>query len=285
MRVYSPSQTDSFMENPAVRRLKYIEKWRPRLIKNPDLARILGSAVSAGLAEYNRARRDSLPLDPDAAGRVAAETARLDLKHLQSHGLTPTGRETETARLLPERAYKAVTRYIAQDPIPLDWKIVAVEPILKDHGWARPDLVLRSPLGLVPLDYKTKLTLDEKYKERTLNEYRYSWAMLHYAWACEEVFKEPVASYYISLITVEPRFKVLLDPTIIDPEIMELWKTSARSVWAVMAMVDRGELKPWHTFKFFDRFGKNEYADSLLLHKWHDHLMERDYIKLPAKER
>lgn len=294
MRVYSPSQTATFMENPVNRRLQYIEKWRPRQIGKKELSAILGGAVGAGLAEYNRTRRDN-PGRLDARelfAEVASKYAKAELARYQAQGFTFYERELPTVGRLPERAAKGVLKYIAQDPVPPSWEILSVEETRKAHGWARTDLTTRSPQGLTVIDYKTKLTLKEDYREKTLSEYRNAWAMLHYAWAESEVHGEHVPVYYIALIILEPQFTILFDPTFIAPEVMQMWRISARRVWAVMEACDTGSSEPiarvieetggleWHTFKFVNQFGADPYASAILVHKLDERLMERDYVRI-----
>ena len=145
---------------------------------------------------------------------------------------------------------------------------------------------------LAVLDAKVKLRLEKKDFARELDKFAYSWQFMHYTWAAEKHYEEPVKDYFVMMVVLEPGFHILLEPYTVDPELLLLWEQSAEVCWAVMAAME-GErqhllellsrekpLYPYHGFDWFTRWGRRPYTDAFLRHRLHDHLMKEEYINI-----
>jgi hypothetical protein len=96
------------------------------------------------------------------------------------------------------------------------------------------------------------------------------------------------------LVRARP-FRVWTEFFPVDPELLAIWLTSAKSVWAVMAAVDgypedlrdliveydqKGQgIPPWLTFKWYGRYGRDPMAGAVIDHKLDEGLMTQSYIK------
>ena len=267
-----------------------------------DLAMILGTAFAAGVAAHNLTK-------PDAA-YVARMTAVHALQDLEEQGRRVESWDCSQRDAIPERAAKAVEKYIAHNPIPAEWRILQVETLLPS-GVARPDLVVDDGRGPTPLDYKFKLSLKREYEEREVSRWRMSWQMLHYCWeiqgqASRDAEKRPGAvstevtdgtrmqdrdktllsrsltpdyHYYICLVVAEP-FRVQLYPFEVYPQTMDWWEQSARRYWQRMAQCEGDdEMASRHA----DEYGECEYAGACFGHHLDRERMMADYIQLPRR--
>jgi hypothetical protein len=278
------------MENPFYRELCYREGWHPITMGYPDRALVAGAGFNEGVLSYYR---DKLGSNIEAASNFGGEADRYikdRLAHIEKQGFQ-WKEEADTGDLI-KTVSVAVARYIAADPLPRSW-LVAVEPTLTEYGRAKPDLVLRSP-HLTPLDIKFKLTLDEDRLAQTIAEYAYGWQFMHYVWATEGHFQEPVRNSGLILVRARP-FRVWTEFFPVDPELLAIWKASATTVWAIMAATDgyyddlkalaaeyeaKGQgIPPWLTFKWYGRYGRDAMAGAVLDHKLDEGLMTQSYIK------
>ena len=277
MRVYSPSQTTTWMQCPLKRALAYKEGWRPRVLGNREAAALLGLAVGAGVAGvykgYYRA----------AAVAEANCVAGMGLEDYEKKGCRWADHAEGTAAAVPLRASKAVGKFIDAHPVPENWSVVAVEQSLPDHGHCRPDLIVRAPTALAVIDWKTKLSLKADYRTRELERHRQSWQMFHYTWAVGERYQETVSRYYIGLIVCEP-FSVELIPYDVAPEHATMWLQSARRIWAQMYMEDMDIAKPWQAAQHADQYGNCEFYQCCFEAPWSSQgpdetVMAADYVR------
>jgi len=268
------------------REIAYREGWHPITMGYPDRALVAGGGFNEGVLTYYE---EQLKTDRPVAGcgDVAASYIKDRLAHIEKQGFQ--WKEDADTGDLGKTVSVAVARYIDADPLPRQW-LVAVEPTYTEHGNARPDLVLRSP-HLTPTDIKFKLTLDEDRLAQTIAEYAYSWQFMHYVWATEQHYGEPVRNSGLILVRARP-FKIWTEFFPVDPELLAIWLASAKSVWAVMGAMD-GDfvllrelmedfpqgIPPWLTFKWYGRYGRDAMAGAVLDHKLDEGLMTQSYIK------
>jgi len=275
------------------REICYREGWHPITMGYPDRALVAGGGFNEGVLTYYRHQMDDLgslvPIKERACWE-AEQYIQDRLAHIEKQGFQ--WKEDVDPGDLVKTVSVAVGRYIDADPLPKSW-LVAVEPTYTEHGNAKPDLVLRSP-HLTPLDIKFKLTLDEDRLAQTIAEYAYSWQFMHYVWATEQHYGEPVRNSGLILVRARP-FRIWTEFFPVDPELLAIWLTSAKSVWAVMAAVDgyredllaliaeytaKGQgVPPWLTFKWYGRYGRDAMAGAVLDHKLDEGLMMQNYIQ------
>lgn len=254
------------------RQLRYRDRWVTKVAGKRDLAAVLGTAVAAGLAAHNLKK-------PDAA-YIARMEAVHALQDLDEQGRRVEAWDSSQRDAISERAGRIVEKYIAHDPIPSDWRILAVEETLPS-GVARPDLVIDDGRGPTPLDYKVKLSLKREYEEREISRWRMSWQLLHY---CRELKAD---HYYIALIVAEP-FRVQLYPFEVHPETMRWWLASGVRYWKRMADDDERQDAGLSSYtemasRHADEFGECEYAAACFQHRLDPARMTADYVQLPRR--
>jgi hypothetical protein len=248
------------------------DAWEGRVIAKPGLARILGSAVGAGIGRHYATRE---------GGPEAARNATLyALQGAKDRGLLIHPNYVVDAAGLGDVAAKGVEKYIANDPIPPSWIVEDIERDLGEaYGRARIDLGVILPSGeRMPLDIKTKRTLDARYRDRTLAEFRQSWQMMHYAWAYGAVTQQSIMQFGIILVVLEPRINITLDLTTIDQETLDTWLEGAKRVWAQIENEEEGE-RPWMAAEHWDRYGQCPMYEVCFDYRYNETLIEREYVR------
>lgn len=266
--VYSPSSTVTWLECPLKWHLSH--KWEQKVIGKPALSRIVGQALAQGIALYLTKTGDPLEVVPVVATQA--------LEGMLARGHRLDEREEPFARNLGQVCEKGMGKFIAANPLPPAWEIVEVETPLLEYGPCIPDLLVRINGGLCVLDWKVKRTLDTRYLQATLDDYRDSWQFSHYRWAVEEVKGEPVVQSITGLVILDP-FKVILDHSVPDPEIDQMWLTGAQRVWAQMELEESRQAHPWTAATHRTRYGRCDFWDACFTHRLHDELISMDYVR------
>ena len=264
--VHSPTSTERYLTCPLLWKLS--KEWAPRALDKAALSRIVGSGVGVGVAHYYQSNRAARHSAPDA-GRawVSAEMARL-----LGAGHTLSPEMGEDAQKLPEVVQKGIEKYIAQDPMPAEWIIQDIEGVLPSGS--RTDWVAVKPNGeKVVCDLKTKRTLDDRYIQSTLDEFRESWQQRHYLWEYSEDHQERVREYAIVLVRLSP-FKIIVDPVSVDDESLEFWYQGAKGVWGLM---DQEYL--WMAASHRTRYGRCPMWRACLEYRLDEGLMAQEYIR------
>lgn len=275
-KVYSPSSSANWTRCPIKNLLEH--QWEPKVIMRPALARMLGLAIGVGVSTHYTNRKYQQGIDPIQA---AVGSAKAQLQDAATRGLVIHPDFAGDGVGLPIRVEGGIKKYIEKDPIPASWEIVDIERDLgEEYGHARIDLGIRLPHGeLTVWDLKVKRTLEAKYHQRTLDEYRHSWQMKHYRWAYGEVMGERVMQAGIILVVLEPTFRVLLDQTTLDDEVVGTWLKRARRVWEDMEAEEKGERTPWEAADHWDRYGQCPWYRACMEHRLVPALMEMDYVR------
>jgi hypothetical protein len=110
------------------------------------------------------------------------------------------------------------------------------------YGRCRPDVVGRDldDGGLVIWDDKTKLRLDSRYEDETLNEYKHSNQLYEYAWEVSLYYGEPVTKVGINLIVLSPDPRVVPYPIRLTQEAIDFWVEGAELDFYDMSEVETG---------------------------------------------
>lgn len=298
MKVYSPSSTKTWTRCPMMRALNK-EGWVPRYMAKKDWSALIGKGFAAGVgiynnlrAEWERAGAQAPERDPIKRADLIAACSDAAVKIIEQEladtaaagiGMSSDDDEASRSRLEP-RIRKAVSSYIATDPIPDSWRIVDVEKDFgPEYGNARADLVVMDDLNaLAMLDYKSKLTLKAEYRAKTVQEYANSPQMFHYSWAGQSVYQKQVARYFIGLAVLEPRWAFDLLPFPVHPESVGVWLQSAQTIWRDMEDEEAGRRVPWLSSDHSDQFGQCPYYKACFNHHYDPALMVQDYVKLPV---
>ena len=287
-----------FIENPVGREL-YKAGWQSKYLNRGRLSAILGSGVHAAIAEYYRppgVTERGLEGDLEEIYNIAKNSVKTELDSLYRLGALVSTRDVDLASTLHLKARTVARMFIEQDIIAeYGFKVRNVELSMPDYGWCRLDMVVNPYPGnddiIAGLDWKVKLRLDPRYQEKDITQFAFSWQFMHYAWALGKTYKTRIKEFYVGWICLEPKFRVFMLEYFIDEEIMQLWEQSATTVWALMAAIDGdstdltallkagdGTLPLWHTFNWFTRWGREEFANAVLDHKLHEEGFKQDYI-------
>ena len=275
------------------------EGWQPKYLQKKDWSALLGQGFAAGVGIYNNLRQEYERAGAQAPERDATKRAELiqacgdaAVKIVQqktadmlTSGLNAGDDDQGYQDKLEQRIRKSVSSYIASDPIPDSWRIVDAEKDFGEaYGNARADLVCRDANGaLVIIDYKTKLTLAAQYRNKTIQEFANSHQMLHYSWAAEHTYGDSVATFYIGLAVLEPRYAFDLIPFPVAPESLQVWLASAQVVWGHMEREESGEVVPWMSANHSDNFGQCPYYKACFVHHYDPALMGADYVNVGAR--
>lgn len=287
-KVYSPSQTEVFSQCQIKRELR---KWTSKYAGKPQIARWMGSSVTAGLAHYNEGRKrqyvDWLLTDAQAeAQRVYDDEVE---RFLAAGGILDGAKGLHLSPLIA----RALSEYSKVDPIPLSWKIIGAEVPFPDHGNARPDVIIENDWGFAPVDYKFKETLyvrngetEDAARFRTLLEYKDSWQMLHYVWAIRQVYGK-CDRYYICLGELSPKPHFTLQAFEVSDETLAMWVQSAQQYWWTMEQIDTpGRFEhfvPAMAAVHRNQYGECEYRKACFEHRLDENLMSFDYIKIERR--
>jgi PD-(D/E)XK nuclease superfamily protein len=286
MKRYSPSRTEDWLKCPLYRHLK--KEWTPRRIGTREMAAMLGKGFHAAMSAYNSQRRTGRPIGqgPVSDGGasvpyvpIAIQSIRMELQQAKERGCWVDERDKVTEDALERRVTKAVERYIAEDPIPESWVVLDVERILPEWGDCIIDLAMDTPMGVVVIDYKTKLTWDAKYRDSDLTDYRDSEQRFHYSVAYADFIKRPVYAFYVCLVVLEPTFHVYLEPFLNEQESLDIWRQGRENAtWRVMEMEENGEIGVGRAAIHRTRFGYCDFYKACFEHKLDHQLMGRDYL-------
>lgn len=267
MSTFSPSATTTWKRCPVMWQLSQLGIVRRDLGKR-ELAAALGSAFAQAMYIYHRCRQ--VGAEPAGAPLDAAQGWLLAQKEAwQVEGRRLGERDTPQYESLERRLDVLVTYALSHDPLPPEWRVVAVEePLGLEYGNARPDLVCQKPDDtLVVIDYKSTLTLGTRADERTrklqmrLDDWRDSDQLFHYAWAVGARYETAVTHVGIVLAEVEPKPKSALHDFWVDPAQLEEWVARQRSAWVTMALHRREPGLMWRAATHADTFGRCEYYD------------------------
>jgi len=292
MKVYSPSQTSTWMRCPVLRALRH-EGWTSKYVGRPFWAATLGQGFAAGVGVYNNLRKDREALGQpapartlsgrvtlaNAAAAVAISVIDQRLNEAERLGVVIDAEGVDYVKTIHTRAAKAVTAYVVSDPLPDTWRIVAVEESLgPEAGNARPDAVVRDTMGLAILDYKSKLTLNAQYRQKTINEFANGHQFLHYGHFGALKYQEPIDRYYIGLAVFEPRWAFDLLPFPLNAETQKVWFQGASVAWAAMEKEDLGLQAPWMSDRHSDQYGQCPMYKACFVHHFDAALMKQDYL-------
>lgn len=303
VKVYSPSQTATWMRCPMLRALGKAG-WIPKVGAKRDIAATIGQAFAAGVGVYNNMRKDTQAFKrpmPERGGDervqwaaacvdVALQVAHRRLEEMERIGLqlSMTDADAHYLQQVDPRIRKSVSNYVLNDPLPDEWEIVSVEESLgEEAGNSRPDLIVRDGDGLAVVDYKTKVELKAQYYYKTVGQYANSHQMLHYGHFASRKFGEDFAKYYIGLAIFEPKWRFDLLPYPYNPETMATWAGTVTGAWAQMEKEDNGEAAPWMAATHEDNFGQCPYYKACFTHHYDPALMLQDYLlveRVPEEE-
>mgnify|MGYP001573654661 CR=1 FL=1 len=278
---FSPSSTESWLACP-VKHALHKAGWPSRRAGKRELAAILGTALAAGVGAWKASEAAGLPPDPDLCASIAEGTATTMLAALEQHGIEVGDYDAAQRERVVHRAGAGVRNIIAHDPLPPQWKILDVERIIPAWGNCRIDLALETPLGIVIVDWKTKLTSDPKWLPKDVERWRLSEQRHHYSCAYADFLGRPVYAFYIVLVVLEP-FRTHVLPFVNDPADLRRWERERARTWAAME-ADRDGAPPWPAAVHETVYGPCEYVSACFESQRDPALMDRAYVQVTRKE-
>ena len=139
---------------------------------------------------------------------------------------------------------KVVQTYIARDPMPKTWRVVAVEESIAEEGNLRPDMICVDESGVqVAVDFKTKVELAKvEWKAKWLEGFSNSWQQHHQAAAIG-------GGRYVVVAVVGKPFSATWEVYPFTQEQGELFCMTAQRMWGQLQraheVLAQGP-RPWH---------------------------------------
>lgn len=261
--VFSPSATEAWSRCPWKWWLER-EGWRDSRLEKKNVAALMGDAFTLALSHYNRVVRDrgweaarakeQHPHYIDAALALFDQSVQHALDNGQSFA------DEALLAEAPVVLRTTLPKFIADDPTPTTYEVVAIEEPRPEHGWSRCDVVYLRPDGTIEVvDYKLKKALDARYVAETLEEYQEGAQRWHYTWA-ENAAR---VSFYVA---VSAPFRVLHVPCDRDEARLAQWLESQRPKWTLMQRQLDGEMPLWEADQHKDKWGWCPFKEPCLVH-------------------
>jgi hypothetical protein len=264
---------------------KYVSKYAAK----PAVSRWMGTAMAAGLEEYNK-RRMTNTLLPGVLFNTSFPVWCDEIERFRRAGGVITD-ETFESRV-PPLMERALTHYANHDVVPQNWTIHSVEHVFEHGGHARADLIVIDEDGYAPLDYKMKESLYVKPGEtrdaaraRTLLEYDNDWQLKHYVWGVRRFIGQPCNHYYIVLGELSPKPTYTLQRFDVSERAMQQWIDAAHSWWGVMQdsesdIINLPRMSPVHD----NKYGKCEFYDACITYELDPTKFQHKYIQVERRK-
>lgn len=278
-KIFAPTRTEIWdfchLKSEIIR-----QGWVPAVWTKRDLARFVGGAFAEAVAAYNRHKLEGSAIDPARHQEIALTAFSTELEPFLKAGVTLDQQDIDETKALLARA---IEKFIPQDPLTKarGWDCKDIELELSNHGRARIDWGGVDPYGTwCQVDYKVKLSLEARWKDKEVERYRYSTQMMHYNWAYGEHLQHPIHRYYICLVVLAPRFYVELLSYEVDPELQQAWLASAQQKWADMEAQEHGARIPDMAAVHRGPYGDCEYLRACLEFRLDPTLIQTAYIQV-----
>lgn len=268
-KIFSPSAIKVYSECPVKYELKYVDRWLPRQADKPFWGTVAGDGFDIGSSIIIQG-------GTVADAQVAAHNLMLEKVEL----FHKAGGQFEAQDLVMIRSdvSVALTKFAAANPFERWKEILAQVRLPEQYGKPRLDIVGLDHNGVLSFaDIKFKRYLDTQWVQKTVEEYRYDWQFLHYAWAMEKHYGKPVNAY-LCLVRLKTAWQAQLFEFVYDPELIRMTGLSvARWSEEMQRSLERGPaLGTSHETKF----GPCPYKDACLKYKFDDTLMQEKYIQV-----
>ena len=196
--IYSPSATSLFKQCQMKWWLR-TQGWKlPSMLTRKDVTGAMGNAFHVAAKAYMLAEQ-SMRGNAEGYYIAMAKEYYFDWFAANQHlGLDDKAQaDNEDAMQIISAMVKAFYNQTFFDEV---YDIVEVENQLVDYGNCIPDLVLRDRHGLIDVDYKTRTYSSDFYKRREIDEFHQTRQMLHYTWAIQHKYQEPVERCMLVII-------------------------------------------------------------------------------------
>ena len=223
------------------------------MVEKRDIAASLGVAFGAGMEYYNKTLMTTgSPLTPtgvEQAVEVAKQALEVEWKRWLEVGLDCSAL-AETGDV-QEQLEHSLEFAIAKDPTPPDWKVVAVEEPMPEHGNARADVVYELPTGeRVVRDYKFALSVPARYIDDRMNDYAVHPQSYHYAWM------HGATMFIPTLVMASPRPAMRELAVQRSASDVVQWLVSQEAKWDAMERMELGVTPVWKSDIHKTQYGK-----------------------------
>lgn len=272
MKVYSPSQTKSFLTCPVMWQLNK-EGWVTRTYGKPSVYAVRGTAVAKGLDDFNK----GLSLQACLSSTQKAAEDEYDRMRLGEREWSDVRAPEPTLALIVEQARSLVQSYMAN--VPTGFEVVEAECKFPDHGYCRPDVVAFRNGALFPLDYKVKDVPNTPFiRHKIITDYEHDWSMLHYCWAIQKEFGQPCSEYVIAILWYGKSNSTELFTFNVRPQRLDAWEQSAFRVWEEMERIETGQAPAYETASHRTVFGACDFKRACLELDRDRGLMGQEYL-------
>lgn len=252
-RIYSPSQTVRYLECPMAWWLSRRQNIEPVQYAFMELAGCVGVAFSIFM-EY------LFETNVATAKQRAHQSLIERHNELMATKRTCADHAKAFESQLHTRLDRFVDAYLQLNPIPPAWKLFDAEKAFPRFGNCRVDTMARTQTGkLAIIDYKTRGRLNANQVESTRIEFSTSHQLLHYAWAAQQEYNEPVEYTAICLVALEPKAQAHFWTFPVNENLIATWSAGMKYVWADMEAVERGERTPAMSSTHSNKFGRCRY--------------------------
>lgn len=271
MKIYSPSQTTTWMDCPLKRQYDQLGYQR-RGYSLSDVKKEIGTVLHTALNVFC----------------TTGSATQADLALTTTLEATPIGPVFSWLDYeLPMR--KVLEKVVKEQPWQqYGWKTAGGALRLEKYGNCEFDHLLSSDAGTTFNDFKTSWEKDARYRPRWWQEQSHSWQFLHYVWAFEEHFKTTIDRFGVTLLICTPRPYVEFQEIRVHREKLEMFKKSAPYWWESMQEEEflylhdsnyRAPFKP----HCINQYGMCTYYDACHVYHGNYQLMEVGYEKEERK--
>ena len=286
MIVYSPSRTKSWDFCSIKSQFENVDGYMPRVAGRNTISMWAGRAFAAATALIHTEYPAEHGTPESAMAQLERQASALginefiaELKHYQAQGIEIHEGVLET---ISAELGRSIPKYIKEYPF-TGWTIQDIELELPQHGRARIDvggLDVHDILSVADIKYKR--SLDARYFNSTVDDYRTDWQFLHYPWAYGEHRGETCSRMYLCLVVAAP-FSIRLLPFEVHPETQKAWLESAKVKWGDITDEKEGRRPLTMATTHRDQYGPCVFRRACFDFHFDPILMERDYVRVTRR--
>lgn len=269
LKMFSPSSIKVYSECPIKYELKYMDRWLPKQADRPFWGTVAGDGFDTGSSILIRggtveeAQRAGIALMEEKLTLFSSAGGELDV---------------QDKKWVFDDVQVALMKFAKDNPF-AKWSDLQVQVRLGDqYGRPRLDVVgLDNNKQLSFADVKFKRYLATEYVGKTVEDFRYDWQFLHYAWAMGETHGKPVNAY-LCLVRLKTAWQSQLFEFVYDPNLLRMTGQSATR-WSeeMQRSVERGPaLGTSHDTKY----GPCPYKDACLKYQFDETAMKEKYVQV-----
>ena len=272
MKVYSPSQTTSWLECPLKRQYQQLG-YRKREVDKRIVSAAIGTVLHHAFDVFNT-----------TGSLTQAENALTEI--IEATPLGPV-----FSWLDYELPLRKVLQKLAKD---VSWELYGWHTcggsirLGEEYGNCEFDHVIASGETKTFNDFKTSWEKKDHWQIKFWQEIKDSWQMAHYVWAWEQCHQTQLDKFGITLVVCTPKPKVEFREIPVNRTLVERFTKSAPVHWARMQMDEfMYQTVPSYrsavTDQHHGRYGECEFYDACFLYNGDYELMQVGYEKIERR--